>query len=143
MKYWNSRWSYVKQHRQFVLCNVDQVAVSNKWSARPNSNGMEQVKELLSLMNHKNLDGVIMVMNFIFRRIQPYKERVHRGYEFRGETDSTREVPEQIERDEVLHLAEMLFNTVAHIAIKGPQRAFNITNPPLMVIICLTCILLL
>ena len=82
-------------------------------------------------------------MNFIFRWIQPYKERVHPRYEFRGETDGTREVPEQIEQDKVLRCATMLFNTVAHVAIKGPQRAFNITNPPLPVIICLTCILLL
>ena len=66
---------------------------------------------------------------------------MHPRYEFKGEADGTCEVPEQIERDEVLHLAEMLFNTVAHIAIKGPQRAFNITNPPPMVIICLACIL--
>jgi hypothetical protein len=58
---------------------------------------------------------------------------VHPGYEFRGETNG--EVPEQIERDEVLHHAMVLFNTTAHVAIKGPQRAFSITNPPLVVII--------
>lgn len=37
-----------------------------RWSERPNSNGMEQVKELLTLLNCKRLDGVIVVTNFIF-----------------------------------------------------------------------------
>ena len=69
---------------------------------------MEQVKEILTFLDCKMIDGFCVAMNFIFRRIQPYKERVHRGYEFRGETDSTREVPEQIEHDEVLRHAMML-----------------------------------
>ena len=80
-------------------------------------------------------------MNFIFRWIQPYKERVHPRYEFRGETDVTCKVPEQIEQDKVLCRATILFNTVVHVAIKGPQRAFNIMNPPPTVIIFLACIL--
>lgn len=50
-----------------MQCDVDQVVASNmRWSERPNSNGMEQVKELLTLLNCKRLDGVIVVTNFIF-----------------------------------------------------------------------------
>ena len=47
--------------------DVDQVSVNNnKWWAKPNSNGMEQVRELLTLLNRKKLDGVIVATNFIF-----------------------------------------------------------------------------
>ena len=54
---------------------MDQVSASNaRWSKRPNSNGMEQVRELLTLLDHKRLDGVIVVTNF-FWQIQPCKER--------------------------------------------------------------------
>jgi hypothetical protein len=45
---------------------------------------MEQVRELLTLLNHKKLYGVVVATNFIFWRIQPCKERAHPGYEFRG-----------------------------------------------------------
>jgi recombinational DNA repair protein RecR len=51
-----------------VWCDVDQVLVSNpRWSEGTNSNGMEQVRELLTLINHKKLDEVIVAMNFTFR----------------------------------------------------------------------------
>ena len=84
MKYWNSRWFYIRQHKQFVPCDVDQVPVSNKkWLARPNSNGMEQVREILTFLL-KKLDGVCVAMDFIFRRVQPYKERVHPRYDLWG-----------------------------------------------------------
>ena len=41
--------------------DIDQVLVSNpRWFERPNSNGMEQVMELLRLINHRRLDGVVV-----------------------------------------------------------------------------------
>ena len=81
VKYWNSKWFYIKQVEPFLRCDVDQVSASNRrWSERPNLNGMEQVRELLTFLNRKKLDGVIVVMNFIFWRIQPCKEMVHPGY---------------------------------------------------------------
>ena len=47
--------------------DIDQVLVSNpRWFERPNSNGMEQVRELLTLINRKRLDGVIVATNFTF-----------------------------------------------------------------------------
>jgi hypothetical protein len=50
----------------------------------PNLNGMEQVKEILTLLDHKMIDGVCVATNFIFQRIQPSKESMHPEYEFRG-----------------------------------------------------------
>ena len=53
-----------------MACDIDQVPMSNaQWSERPSSNGMEQVRELLGLINQKRLDGVIVAMNFTFRQI--------------------------------------------------------------------------
>ena len=51
-----------------VACDIDQILVSNaKWSERPGVNGMEQVKELLTLINRRRVDRVIVPINFIFR----------------------------------------------------------------------------
>lgn len=53
-----------------MSCDVDQVLASDtKWSERPNSDGMEQVRELLRLINHRRLDGVMVAMNFTFHQI--------------------------------------------------------------------------
>jgi hypothetical protein len=49
-----------------------------KWSERPNSDGMEQVRVLLRLINHKRLDRVVVATNFTFQRIQA----AHPRYEF-------------------------------------------------------------
>ena len=51
----------------YVACGVDQIPTSNsKWSERPSSDGMEQVRELLRLIDRRRLDGVIVATNFTF-----------------------------------------------------------------------------
>jgi len=91
---------------------------------------MEQVRELLWLTNHRRFDGVIVVMNFMFRRIQPCKERAHPVFEYQGDTDGTREVPEEIARDEIMRWIEMLFNLTGQVSIRDQQRAFSVGNLP-------------
>ena len=54
----------------YVQFDIDQVLVRNpRWSERPNSNGMEQVREILTLINHKRLDEVVVATKFTFRWI--------------------------------------------------------------------------
>ena len=67
----------------FVACNIDQILVSNaKWMEKPSGNKMEQVRDLLALIDHRRLDGVLVASSFIFWCVQPSKERAHLGYEF-------------------------------------------------------------
>ena len=80
-----------------MACGIDQIPISNaKWLERPSANGMEQVTELLALIDRRRVDGVIVVTNFTFQQCQTSKERSHLGYEFRGDTNGTHEVPEPI-----------------------------------------------
>ena len=45
----------------YVWCDIYQVPTSNpRWSERPDSNGMEQVRELLQLIDRRRLDRVIV-----------------------------------------------------------------------------------
>ena len=56
----------------------------------PSSADMDQVRELLGLMNLSiKMNGVLVVASFIVRRIQPYKERAHAGFDYKGDTDGT------------------------------------------------------
>jgi len=78
---------------------------------------MEQVTELLVLIDRRRLDGVIMATNFTFWRVQPSKERAHPRYDFWGETDGTREVPEEISQDEVKRGISTMFNLAGRLRI--------------------------
>jgi hypothetical protein len=53
-----------------------------KWLERPTADGMEQVRELLALIDWRRLDGVIVALNFLFRWVQPNKERAHPKFKF-------------------------------------------------------------
>ena len=50
---------------------------------------MDQVKELLKLMRGIKVNGVVVAVSFIVRRVQPYKERAHAAFDLKGETDGT------------------------------------------------------
>ena len=76
---------------------------------KPISANMEQVKELLELIRGMKMSGVVVAVNFILRRIQPYKERAHLGFDFKGDTDGTRERMERLTKEAVLHRAAELF----------------------------------
>jgi hypothetical protein len=99
------------QSKRFVACDIDQIPLSNtRWSERTAANEMDQVRELLALIDRRRLDGVIVASNFVFWRVQPSKERTHPGFEFQGETDGTREVPEEIDQEEAKWRLAMMFN---------------------------------
>ena len=52
---------------------------------------MEQVRELLGLIKGVKANGGLVATSFVVRRVQPYKERAHAAFDFKGETDGTRE----------------------------------------------------
>jgi hypothetical protein len=52
---------------------------------------MVQVEELFGMFDRSQLDGPTVALNFIYRRVQPCKERVHPLYEYSGSGDPTRE----------------------------------------------------
>ena len=64
---------------------------------------MDQVKELLELMRGMKVNGVVVSVSFIVRRIQPCKERAHLGFHFKGDTDGTRERTKNLTKEAVLH----------------------------------------
>ena len=58
MKYWAQRWFYKPQGEHHVACDIDQIPMSNaKWLKRPSVNGIEQVKDLLTLIDRGRVDG--------------------------------------------------------------------------------------
>ena len=85
------------------------------------------------------INGRLVAASFIVRRIQPCKERAHAGFDFKGDTDDTRERTEMLSRDNVLERATELFALFALFNVLGQTRPFNYTNPPPKVNISSVC----
>ena len=97
---------------------------------KPSSADTEQVKELLSLIKGMKMNGALVAASFIVRRVQPYKERAHSSFDFKGDDDGTRERTRRLTRDDVLERAVELFAPNASFNVSRQTRAFNCTNPP-------------
>ena len=96
----------------------------------PSSADMEQVRELLNLIKGVKTNDGLVAASFIVCRVQPYKERAHPAFEFKGETDGTRERPEMLSRDVVEERATELFAPFASFNMSGYTKPFNCKNLP-------------
>ena len=100
---------------------------------------MDQVRELLSLISGVKMNGVLVAASFIVHHVQPYKERAHLAFEFKGETDGTRERSEMLSRDVVQERATELFTPFASFNLLGQTRPFHYKNLPPQVNISIVC----
>ena len=105
----------------------------------PNSANMEQVRELLNLIKGVKTNDRLVAASFIVRRVQPYKERAHPGFEFKWETDGTRERPEILSRNVVEEQTTELFALLASFSLSGYTKPFNYKNLPPQVNIAAVC----
>ena len=144
LKGWNTRWFYMKQSHPAIRCDVDHTPESQKsWSERPSSADMEQVRELLALVKGVKTNSGLVSVSFIVHCVLPCKERAHMGYDFKGDTDGTRERTEMLSRDEVQERVTELFAPFASFNVLGQTRPFNCKNPPPQVNIPIVLFLML
>ena len=100
---------------------------------------MEQVRELLGLIKGVKTNGGLVVASFIVCRIHPCKERAHKTFDFKGETDSTRERTEMLSRDVVQEWVVELFAPFASFNLPGQTKPFHCKNLPPQVNISIVC----
>jgi hypothetical protein len=91
---------------------------------------MVQVEELLRMFDRKRLDGLTMALNFICRRVQLCKERVHPLYEYSRSDDPTRESAKNLTRDEVNWWLAQLFDLSGYRLLLNTMKAYKLTSPP-------------
>ena len=131
LKNWNTRWFYMRQSHPAIRYDTDHIPENQRsWSEMPRSVDMEQVKELLSIIQGVKTNGGLVALSFIAHRVQPYKERAYPSFEFKGETDSTRERPEMLSRDVVEEQAIELFAPFASFKMSRYSKPFNYKNLP-------------
>jgi hypothetical protein len=91
---------------------------------------MVQVEELLRMFDKNRLDGPTVVLNFIYRRVQPCKERVHPLYEYSGSDDPTRESGRNLMHDEVNWWLAQLFDLLGYWLLPNTMKVFELIAPP-------------
>ena len=110
LKGWNSKWFYMKQSHPTIRCDVHHILENQKsWSEKPNSDDMEQVRELLDLLEGVEIRGELVATSFIVHHIHPCKERAHPSFDYRGDDDGTQERTEWLTKQIVLERAAELF----------------------------------
>ena len=100
---------------------------------------MEQVRELLGLIKGVKTNDGLVVASFIVLHIEPCKERAHPAFEFKGETDGTRERSEMLSRDVVQERAAELFAPLSSFNLLGHTKPFHYKNLPPQVNISVVC----
>ena len=113
----------MKQSHPAIRCDVDQIPENQRsWSKKPTSADMEQVKELLELIRSMEMNRVVGAVSFIVRSIQPCKERAHPGFDFKVDTDGTRERMDRLTKEAVLRWATELFSPSVMFSVLGRQK---------------------
>ena len=84
-------------------------------------------------------NGGLVAASFIVHHVQPCKERAHPAFEFKGETNGTRERSEMLSRDVVQEQAVELFAPFATFSMSVYTKPFNYKNLPPQVNISIVC----
>ena len=90
---------------------------------------MNRLLELLDGRKGEGITGVGVVLNFIHRRVQPIKDRVHPSSEYSGICDPTRELPSLWTQEEMLRRVRTLFSTGVEITNEGCPPAYSLNRP--------------
>ena len=88
------------------------------------------MRELLNLIKGMKINSGLVAASFIVRHVQPYKERTHSSFDFKGDTDGTRERTERLTKKVVLRQAAELFTPNMSYSMPGQPKTFSCTNPP-------------
>src|SRR6187551_513036 len=87
----------------------------SNWNTKPTTEEAKDVPALLKRvqsLKNKGLTGVGIAFSFLKRRIQPLQERVNLGYEYEGNSDPSRMVPEELSDETVLMRLSRMFSGV-------------------------------
>jgi len=128
---WYRKWFYIREEPgSSMFCDVGYIPEKRvSWTNRPEFDS--QVADLMKLIDWSRLDGLGVVGNFMCRPVMPCQKRVHSAYEYAGSVDPTRMRSEVLEKAEVQHLLNELFNFADGGFVRGSDRvqAFKLGRP--------------
>jgi hypothetical protein len=146
IKGWRLEWFIVENHckslpprsgRQPDVCTPS-------WVESPTPSEITEAKVLLaevSLLKDRGLTAEVVVADFVFKNIQPLKDRAYPTYLYSGINDSTRVTNKRIPTEDLVSRLDMILrgrvsNVGAPVAYSAwnlpPHRSFSefVSNPP-------------
>jgi hypothetical protein len=135
IKGWRLEWFIVENHgnslppRSRRQPNVR----TPSWTESPTDQKVAEARALLAevgLLKEKGLTAEAVVADFVFKNVQPLKDRAYPAYLYRGLADSTRVTNRRIPSiDLVNRLETILRGKVSNIGAPVAYSAWNLPSP--------------
>jgi hypothetical protein len=146
IKGWRLEWFIVENHRNSLPPRSGRQpdVRAPSWTESPTDLEIVEARVLLAedgFLKEKGLTAEVVVADFVFKKIQPLKDRVYPAYLYRGIIDSTRVTNRRIPAVDLVSRLEMILrgkvsnigDPVAYSAWNlPPSKAFIsfVSNPP-------------
>jgi hypothetical protein len=146
IKGWRLEWFIVENHRSSLPPRSGRQpdVRTPSWTESPTDQEVAEAGALLAearLLKERGLTAEAVVADFVFKNIQPLKDRAYPAYLYRGLADSTRVTNRRIPAVDLVNRLEMILrgkvsNVGAPVAYSAwnlpPSKAFTlfVSNPP-------------
>jgi hypothetical protein len=146
IKGWRLEWFIVKNHYKSLSPRLGRQpdVRTPSWVESPTPSEVTEAKVLLTeicLLKNRGLTAEVVVADFVFKNIQPLKDRAYPAYLYSGINDSTRVTNKRIPAEDLVSRLDMILrgrvsNVGAHVAYSAwnlpPHRSFSefVSNPP-------------
>jgi hypothetical protein len=146
IKGWHLKWFIVENHcKSLPPRSGRQPDVRTpSWVESPTSSEITEAKVLLTevfLLKNRGLTAEAVVADFVFKNIQPLKDRAYPAYLYSGINDSTQVTNKRIPTEDLVSRLDMILrgrvsNVGAPVAYSAwnlpPHRSFSefVSNPP-------------
>ena len=135
-KGWHKEWFYVQNPSPPLSPEIDRYPEPRpSWTSVCSERDQDQVDELVGKikgLREQGLTGVGVAINFVVRRVNPCKERVHPAYEYEGRKDASRESGDMLVQSEVIARLQGFFDTSkAPITAAGCPSVYDLRIRPM------------
>jgi hypothetical protein len=128
---WRSEWFYIADQIPGLPRRTGhKPAKISVWGLGLPTRDLEDLKgvlELVSDMKEHGVTGAAVARSFCRRMIQPIKDRVHPAYEYRGQSDPTREVNRKVANEEMAARVSQMYS--GNVKVKKCPKAHSLKSP--------------
>jgi hypothetical protein len=131
IKGWHLEWFTMENHNKSLpprLGSQSDVRTPS-WVESPTCSEVAEVKVLLaetSSLKERGLTAEAVVADFVFKNIQPLKDKVYPSYLYTGINDSTRVTNRQIPNEDLLSQLDMILRD--RVSNAGAPLAYSVWN---------------
>jgi hypothetical protein len=135
IKGWHLEWFIVENHGKSLppLSGRQPYVRTPSWIESPTALEVTEAKVLLAkvcLLKERGLTAEAVVADFVFKNIQPLKDRAYPAYLYSGVTDSTRVTNRRIPAEDLVSRLDMILRgKVSNVGAPIAYSAWNLPPP--------------